>query len=99
MDHSLSLPEIEISEGCRVARTLNDEIKERWNIDAYSLYPLRLPASPTSRFYVVEALQHGAELSPSARWLRLSAADSVWFSDATDLEAIRTWSQMHSTST
>jgi hypothetical protein len=95
-DCRLVLPEIEIPQGCRASRSLNDYIKERWKIDAYSLYPLYPPASPASRFYAVEALQYHADPPEPSRWLSLSAVDPSCFFDPTDFQAIEAWNHRYS---
>ena len=88
-ERGLCLPEIEIPEGCRVARSLNEAIKDKWGIDAYSLYPLD-PAG-ASPIYVIEALSFDAEPPESSRWLALNVTLSSEFSDPADFEAIRRW--------
>jgi hypothetical protein len=93
-DSGLVLPEIEIPQGCRVARALNQSIRERWKIDAYSLYPFVQPTAPESRFYVVEALRDNTVAPESSTWLPLAAIESSRpLCDPADCEAIRRWSR------
>src|SRR5579871_3909815 len=87
----LCLPEIEIPEGCRTARSLNEAIKDKWGIEAYSLYPLSSGENRASRFYVVEALRFDAELPGSSRWLTLNSTEPPMFADPADFDAIRRW--------
>lgn len=86
----LCLPEVEIPEGCRVARALNEAIKDKWGIEAYSLYPFDARGGVV-RIYVVEALRFDALAPDSSRWLNLIATSRSEFSDPTDFEAIEQW--------
>lgn len=87
-----SLPSVEIPQGGRVARDLNDRLKSVWNLDAFSLYPL-LQCSPSnghsaSRSFVVETIHPDAPAVEKARWLPVSGITDRSFAHADDAIAI-----------
>ena len=97
-DSGLVLPEIEIPQGCRVPKSLNQAIRERWNVVGFSLFPLTLPQNSVPRFYVVEALEHDAP-PEATRWLNSNQAALSSFCERSDFEAIQTLNQQLSAST
>ncbi len=88
-----SLPSVEIPRWQRVAERINNAVKERWNLDAYSLStcclsdPLRDAASFT-QFQVMECVRPDCQLPPKAYWAPVSALMPTSFRDSGYLRAI-----------
>ncbi|MGA2811783.1 MAG: phosphotransferase [Candidatus Acidiferrum sp.] len=91
-ESGLFLPSVEIPAGCRTAPALNSNIKARWGLAVYSLYPIETAGGgPTIRYHLIEALHPDAEAPPSARWVLLHDARLASFSDSSDSGAVQTW--------
>jgi hypothetical protein len=89
----LDLPRVDIPAYGRAAQALNAEVKARWGLDVYSLYPLRATelADATVRYHVVEALGHEPPAPPDARWIPIGDVDANCFAEFQDFAAVQTW--------
>ena len=89
----LNLPAVDIPAHGRAAQALNAQIKARWGLDVYSLYPLPSaePSGATARYYVTEALQQEPPPPPEARWISVGDLQQNCFAEFRDFAAIRKW--------
>jgi len=89
----LNLPAVDIPAHGRAAQALNAQIKARWGLDVYSLYPLPSaePSGATARYYVTEALQQEPPVPPEARWISVGDLQQNCFAEVRDFAAIRKW--------
>jgi hypothetical protein len=91
-ESGLFLPTVEIPAHCRTAQALNANIKARWGLDVYSLYPIEMvDTGPAVRYHVVEALHQDSEVPHSARWVSVRDARSLCFRESSDSGAVQTW--------
>jgi hypothetical protein len=90
------LPQVDVPNGARIALELNARLKSAWNLDGFSLCPVR-PNPPSSRsairYHAVESVQQESDGPASAHWLPVFAPTEVQFADVADLMAIREWRQ------
>jgi hypothetical protein len=81
-----SLPSVDISRWHRVAEQINREVKERWNLDAYSLSTFRSgePAETFSpiQFQIMECIQPNGYVPQLAHWIPLSSLTDSSFRDS-----------------
>jgi phosphotransferase family enzyme len=90
----LYLPSVEIPIHTRVVQVLNREIRTRWGLDVYSLYPLRADiAHPAIRYHVVEALRHDAVHPQGTEWVHIDDLAVACFAEPADYSAVETWNE------
>jgi Phosphotransferase enzyme family len=88
------LPCVELPPHTRVAEVLNARIKALWDLDVYSLYPLRATTvQPAIRYHVVEVLHHDSVAPPMARWISIHASTEACFIEPADYTAIQAWTE------
>jgi hypothetical protein len=89
----LKLPRVDIPAHGRAAQALNAQIKARWGLDVYCLYPLPTAefSGATARYYLTEALQQEPPAPPEARWISVGDLEESCFAETRDFAAIRTW--------
>ena len=89
----LNLPRVDIPAHGRVAQSLNAQVKARWGLDVYSLYPL--PATNVSGatvpYHVIEALGHETPTPHEARWISITDVKEGCFVEFRDFAAVQTW--------
>jgi thiamine kinase-like enzyme len=87
-----SLPLVDIPRWQRVAEQINNAAKERWNLDAYSLFTLLCdPSADTSlssHFQVMECICPNDPVPPTAYWVPLSSLTDTSFQDSGNLQNI-----------
>ena len=87
-----SLPSVDIPRWQRVAEQINSAVKERWNLDAYSLFtiPCDPPAdtSSSTQFQVMECIRSNGQVPPMAYWVPLSSLTDTSFRDSGNFRKI-----------
>jgi hypothetical protein len=90
----LYLPSGEIPIHTRVVQVLNSEIRARWGLDVYSLYPLPADfAHPAIRYHVVEALRHDTVPPQGTEWIHVRGLTKACFAEPADYSAVETWNE------
>jgi hypothetical protein len=81
-----SLPSVDIPRWQRVAQQINSEVKERWNLDAYSLstFLCAKPAETHSpiQFQVMECIRLDGQVPHLGHWIPLSSLTDSSFWDS-----------------
>jgi hypothetical protein len=90
----LYLPSVEIPIHTRVVEVLNSEIRTRWGLDVYSLYPLRADgAHPGIRYFVIEVLSADAVAPQETEWIHVRDLTEDRFAEPADYSAVETWNE------
>jgi aminoglycoside phosphotransferase (APT) family kinase protein len=89
-----SLPSVDIPRWQRVAEQINSAVKERWNLDAYSLSTFLCgpPADTSSpiQFQVMECIRPDGQVPPMAYWIPVSSLTHTSFRDPASFQKIHT---------
>lgn len=84
----LNLPRLEIPIHTRVVPVLNSEIRTRWGLDVYSLYPLPADVVRSAiRYYVAEARYHDAVAPQETEWIHIHDLTEACFAEPADYSA------------
>jgi hypothetical protein len=87
-----SLPSVDIPRWQRVPEQINSAVKERWNLDAYSLFTIACdpPADTSSftQFQVMECIRSNGQMPPMAYWVPSSSLTDTSFRDSGNFRKI-----------
>ena len=90
----MSLPCIDIPKGTRVAQELNGRLRAIWNLDAFSLCPIRTETIAreelSHRAHIMEAVRDDDPTPPGACWLKTTSANADLLAPE-DLRAVHAW--------
>jgi len=87
-----SFPSVDISRWQRIPEQINSQVKDRWNLDVYSLATLpsgqRDVSSSSAKYQLIECNGHDESLPSEARWISVRSLKEVSFHDARDFQML-----------